>query len=180
MKTIILLIAILVTIIVNITLCYSEDKQKVYKKPDHLKGLPPNVVTELKRLNCMIPQGIIDHTNAIAGEFAIRGQKDWAVLCSINGKSHIHIFWGGPKKCSSVTGEESDDQYFYKESNGDWAYDRGIEIVGKKFIIEHYEAYGGPKPPPITHDAVDDMWLEKASVVHYCHKGKWIELTGAD
>jgi len=35
--------------------------------------------------------------------------------------------------------------------------------VGKKFIIEHYEAYGGLKPPPITHDAIDDRRLEKAS-----------------
>ena len=52
--------------------------------------------------------------------------------------------------------------------------------MGGKFITEHYDAYGGSKPPLITHDAIDDRWLEKASVVHYCHEGKWIELTGAD
>jgi hypothetical protein len=159
---------------------YSEEKKGVYIKPEQVKGLHSNIVIELKKLDCLIPQGIFDHTNAIEGEFAMKGQKDWAVLCSINGKSSIHIFWGGPKKCPSVIAERSDEEYLYKQSSGAWEYGRGLGKVGEKFIMEHYEAYGGPKPPPITHDAIDDRWLGKASVVHYCHQGKWLELTGAD
>jgi hypothetical protein len=173
-------IAIFVTIIGAHAACYSQDKKGVYINPEQLRGIPNNIVTELKKLNCLIPQGILDHTNAIEGEFAIKGQKDWAVLCSINGISHIHIFWGGIKKCSSVIAEMPDEMYFYEQSSGVWEYDRGLGKVGEEFIIEHYEAYGGPKPPPITHDAIDDRWLEKASVVHYCHQGKWLKLTGAD
>jgi hypothetical protein len=180
MKTALLITAILATIIGTHALSYSEEKRGIYVAPDHLKGLPTNIVIELKRLNCSTPQGILDHTNAVEGEFAVKGQKDWAVLCSTDGRSHIHIFWGGAKKCSSVIAERSDDDYLYKQSNGGWEYYRGLGRVGKKFIIEHYEAYGGPKPPPITHDAIEDMWLEKASIAHYCHKGNWIELTGAD
>jgi hypothetical protein len=180
MKTKLLFTAILVTIIGTYAYSYAEEKQEIYVNPEHLKGLPTDVAKELNKLNCLIPQRILDHTNAVEGEFAIKGQKDWAVLCSINGKSHIHIIWGGPKKCSSVIAERSDDNDLDKESNGDLEYNRGIGKVGKKFIIEHYEAYGGSKPPPITHDAIDDIWLEKASIVHYCHKGNWIKLTGAD
>lgn len=180
MKLKLLFTAIITAIIVTQSPSYSEEKQNVYIKPTEIRGLPTNIVSEMNKLNCRIPQGILDHINAIEGEFAIRGQKDWAFLCSIDGKSHIHIFWGGPKKCSSVLAERSDDNDLYKQSNGDWEYNRGLGKVGKKFINEHYEAYGGPKPPSITHDAIDDIWLEKASVVHYCHKGKWIKLTGAD
>jgi hypothetical protein len=172
--------AILVTIIGTYAPSYSEENKGVYINPDQLRGLPTNIVIELKKLNCLIPQGILDHTNAIEGEFALKGKKDWAVLCSTNGKSHIHIFWGGPKKCPGAIAERSDEDYLYKQSNADWEYYRGLGKVGEKFIIDHYEAYGGPKPPPITHDAIDDRWLEKASVVHYCHQGKWVELTGAD
>jgi hypothetical protein len=175
-----LLIAPLVSIIGLHAPSYSEEKKKVYFNPEQLKGLPSNIVIELKKMDCLIPQGILDHTNAIEGEFAIKGQKDWAVLCSIKGKSHIQVFWGGPKRCSSAIAERSDEENLYKESSRAWEYDRGLGKVGEKFIMEHYEAYGGPKPPPITHDAIEDIWLERASVVHYCHQGKWLELTGAD
>ena len=94
---------------------YSEEKKGVYIKPEQVKGLHSNIVIELKKLDCLIPQGIFDHTNAIEGEFAMKGQKDWAVLCSINGKSSIHIFWGGPKKCPSVIAERSDEEYLYTQ-----------------------------------------------------------------
>ena len=175
-----LFIAMLVAIIGACAPSYLEWKKEVYTNPEQLKGLPSNIVTELKKMGCLIPQGILDHTNAIEGEFAIKGQKDWAVLCSIKGKSHIHIFWGGSIRCPSIIAERSDQENLYEQSRGVWEYDRGLGKVGEKFIMEHYEAYGGPKPPPITHDAIDDRWLEKASVVHYCHEGNWIKLTGAD
>ena len=172
--------AMLVAIIGACAPSHLEWKKEVYSNPEHLKGLPSNIVIELKKMGCLIPQGILDHTNAIEGEFAIKGQKDWAVLCSTNGKSSIHIFWGGPKTCRNVIAEESDEEYLFKQPSGAWEYDRGLGRVGKQFIMEHYQAYGGPKPPLITHDAIDDRWLEKASVVHYCHEGNWIKLTGAD
>jgi hypothetical protein len=174
------LTAILMTIVGTHELSYSGEKQSIYIKPGHLKRLPTHVTRELERLNCLVPQGIGNHTNAIEGEYAVKGQKDWAVLCSVSGKAHIHISWGGSKKCSNIIAERSDADYLYKQSNSDWEYYRGIGKVGKKFIIRHYEAYGGPTPPPITHDAIDDRWLEKASVVYYCHQEKWVELTGAD
>jgi hypothetical protein len=50
----------------------------------------------------------------------------------------------------------------------------------RKFILRHYRAYGGPKPPPIDHNGIDDAFLEKASVTWYRYNGKWIELQGAD
>jgi hypothetical protein len=180
MNKICLVTAIIITIISSYSTALSEEKKGIYINPGQVKGVPANIALELKKLNCQIPQGILDHTNAIEGEFVIKGQKDWAVLCSTKGKSHIHIFWGGPKRCPTVIAERSDEEYLYKQSNGAWEYARGLGKVGEKFIMEHYEAYGGPKPPPITHDAIDDRWLGKASVVHYCHQGRWLELTGAD
>jgi len=52
--------------------------------------------------------------------------------------------------------------------------------VGREYILSRYRAYGGPKPPTIDHQGIDDAFLEKASVVHYFHAGKWRKLTGAD
>jgi len=60
------------------------------------------------------------------------------------------------------------------------AYSRGITPVGRDFIMRDYNAYGGPKPPPIDHQGIDDAFLEKASAVWCCHYGTWLKLTGAD
>jgi len=40
-----------------------------------------------------------------------------------------------------------------------------ISAVDRKFILRHYRAYGGPNPPPIDHNGIDDSFLEKASVI---------------
>jgi len=55
-----------------------------------------------------------------------------------------------------------------------------ISAVDRKFILRHYRAYGGPNPPPIDHNGIDDSFLEKASVIWYRYHGKWITLKGAD
>jgi len=59
-------------------------------------------------------------------------------------------------------------------------YSHGIAAVGREFIMDHYRAYGGPEPPPIDHQAIDDEFLGKASVTWYFHQGKWLRLQGAD
>ena len=41
--------------------------------------------------------------------------------------------------------------------------------------MDHYRAYGGPKPPPIDHQGIESGG-EKASVVLYCYRGKWLKL----
>jgi len=59
-------------------------------------------------------------------------------------------------------------------------YSRELDTVGRKSIMGYYQAYGGRKPPPITHQGIDDGLVGKASVVLYYYRGKWLELTGAD
>ena len=59
-------------------------------------------------------------------------------------------------------------------------YSRMIGTAGADFILEHYRLYGGPKPPPLDHQGINDMFLEKASDVFYCPQGKGLQLTGAD
>jgi hypothetical protein len=35
------------------------------------------------------------------------------------------------------------------------------------------------KLPPLDHDGIE-YGGEQASVIHFCHKGKWLRLPGAD
>jgi len=139
-------------------------KEFEYLEPAESMGLTTEIVEILKKEKCRIPKWEYEFGGVTVGEFAAKNQKDIAVICYKNGNSKIRIFWGGPKKCPS-------------EINSIGQY---ITTVGKDYIVELYEAYGGPKPPKITHDAIEDYYVEKASIVIYCHKGKWINLTGAD
>jgi hypothetical protein len=59
-------------------------------------------------------------------------------------------------------------------------YSRAISAVGKNHILDYYKAYGGTEPPPIEHQGINDAFAEKASVVRYFYRGKWLELQGAD
>jgi hypothetical protein len=118
----------------------------------------------LKSEGCMIPKWKYEFGGVVKGEFAAAGQEDIAVICKSKERSEIRIFWGGPKSCNSRI-----------DSAGEF-----IQVVDEKYILEHYESYGGQEPPPITHKAINDYVVEKSSIVKYCKDGEWIELTGAD
>jgi len=46
--------------------------------------------------------------------------------------------------------------------------------------MRHFSPYGGPTPPQIDHQGIDDAFIEKASVTWYFDGGSWLKLTGAD
>lgn len=171
--------------IVGVIAAFSSAGQSpaiVYRAPQSFGELPPTVIMALDNEGCRIPQGTIDRkivaTNVISGPFAKSGQMDWAVLCSKDGGQYIRVFWGGAARCASRI--DKGPEMSQEEINQGLEFDRALDTADKAFIVKHYQAYGGPKPPKITHLGINYEILEKASVVHYCHQGKWLELTGAD
>jgi hypothetical protein len=158
------------------------EKQIVRLEPMMFNELPSEIVKELKALKCTVPQTYENSKphNVISGSFAEKNQTDWAVLCSRNGVSSIKIFWGGAARCPSEISESQDKNWLQGIGNDKIGYSRAIEPASKKAILEYHKEYGGPTPPPISHQGIDDYFVGKASVVHYCSDGKWIALTGAD
>jgi len=139
--------------------------------PTAFPELPKNVVAELERRGCTIPQPYTNRkANVVRGEFAKPGQTDWAVLCSTQGSTSLLVFWNG-----SATNPVE----FAKYSDNPGRIDLFIRSVGRKFIMDHYRAYGGPKPPLIDHQGIESGG-DSASVVLYYYRGKWLTLTGAD
>ena len=149
---------------------------------DSFPQLPEAVAGVLREKGCLVPQPEPEGpgVNVISGEFFAAGQAGWAVLCSTNGQSVILVF----RDESGASPEElapADDRGFLQGvGNGVIAYSRQISTVDRQYIVRHYRAYGGPKPPPIRHAGIDDAFLEKASVVHYWYEDTWLRLTGAD
>ena len=158
------------------------DRDVVRLSPAHFRELPTNLVAELQRRGCTIPQvPMVDGLhNVINGEFAKPGQTDWAVLCSVNRISSILVFWNGSEKNPAEVERGKDIDLLQGWGDDKIVYSRKISPVGNGYIMEHYAAYGGEKPPPLDHKGVDDAFYGKASVVRYFNRGKWLRLTGAD
>lgn len=159
------------------------DEATVRLKPEAFSQLPENIVSDLQTRGCTIPQSFDNPTphNVIRGQFAKPNQFDWAVLCSRNRFSSILVFWNGSTK-SVAEIARSDDKSFLQgiDGAGKIGFSRAIGVVDKDYILEHYRAYGGKKPPRIKHQGINDAYVEKASSVRYFYQKKWLELQGAD
>jgi hypothetical protein len=144
-------------------------------QPTAFPELPKNLVTELKRRGCTIPQvaGFSKRQNVIRGEFAKPGQTDWAALCYCRGFLGLYVFWNGSEVDVAVVGRRKFPEALPAP------FETAIAPVSRKYILDHYRALGGPKPPPIDHQGID--WSSgMASDILYFYKGKWLTLQGAD
>ena len=162
---------------------FDEAERRIVRlPPTAFPELPAAVVRELQSRGCTIPQTAYTKKphNVIKGGFAKPGQTNWAVLCSVKGVSTILVFWHGSETKPAEIGQMEDRIFLQGITPDRIGYSRQISTVGKDFIMKHYQAYGGPKPPPIDHQGIDDAFIEKASVTWYFHDGKWLKLTGAD
>lgn len=159
------------------------DSATVRLPPTAFKELPEKVVRNLQGRGCTVPQTYLSSKphNVISGEFARRGQTDWAVLCSRNGESSILVYWRGSAEAVSELAKAPDKVFLQTVTGGGRiAFSRAIEPVDRAYILRHYQAYGGRKPPPVSHQGIDDAYVEKSSVVRYFYRGRWLELKGAD
>ena len=146
--------------------------------------LPENLAQDLRRRGCTIPQPVFARQpqNVIKGQFARPGQVDWAVLCSVKGRSSILVFWNGSDINPASIAPASDDHFIQGIGQGKFGFSRAIAAVGRSYIPAH-AAVSGPKGSNAASDRSPGdrrRVRRKGSVVHYFHRGKWLELAGAD
>ncbi|MDQ1407114.1 MAG: hypothetical protein QOG55_2743 [Acidobacteriaceae bacterium] len=158
------------------------DRQVRRLPPSAFPELPTKIKRELERRGCTIPQVSADKKpqNVINGEFTGKGRTDWAALCSLNRASTILIFRNASAREPLELAPEPDADNLQAGAGTAIEYARSIKPAGRAYILKHYRAYGGPKPPTVDHQGINDAFVGKASVVRYFYAGKWLELTGAD
>ena len=115
-------------------------------QPADVAELPAAFVEKLNSRGCAIPQfGEVgragatagdpatagEPTNVIHGEFARRGQEDWAVLCSKGGSSTIVIFWGKTTACPASLARLEDAHYLKRGNDKKMRYSRSIRALGE-------------------------------------------------
>ncbi len=149
--------------------------------PSAFAELPRKIVSQLEARGCTIPQTRAPYPhNVIRGEFAKKGQTDWAVLCSKEGQTRILVFWGKAKGCPSELPASLDQNWQQTDGRGGIEYSRLIGPISKDWIRKFQRWFHGPEPPPLGHQGIDDGFEGKYSVIYYCYQGKWLQLQGAD
>jgi hypothetical protein len=158
------------------------DKEIQRLPPNAFPQLPVAVISELNSRRCTVPQayGHPDPHNVIKGSFVGKGQIDWAVLCSQGGEASILVFRDGSGETVSQLEKRPDKTYLQTLGGGKIGYSRVIVPAVGPRIVGCREAFGGPKPPPIDHEGIEDCFLEKGSVILFYYRDKWLTLTGTD
>jgi beta-lactamase regulating signal transducer with metallopeptidase domain len=154
---------------------------------DAFPALPSMIREQLRNRGCLIPQQTFSDggtsnqlQSVVQGEFFEKGKPSWAVLCSVNESSSILVFRDVADRRPEELAKSEDKNELQGAGNGRIAYSREIQPVDRKFIMDHYRGYGGPEPPPIDHQGIDDVSVGKASVIYYWYRGEWLKLQGAD
>jgi hypothetical protein len=164
-----------------------------YYRPDDFPFLSADVRKELNAKRCLIPQDVEKETmtNVVNGEFAHHGQKDWAVYCSVDGKSKVLIIWGGPSQCTGEPfGNEQPiaDDLVYKYADAQQlgrVPPRGsfwnLSVVPRKQVVarQRIGIQEGKLLKSADHDALQRISIGGTNGV-YCVNGKWRELWYAD
>jgi hypothetical protein len=161
----------------------AADRETVRLPPSDFLNLPKNVRSDLEARGCTIPQ--IDSYNGephnvISGHFKNSDQIDWAVLCSIERRSTILIYWAGSSELVSELSTSADKRWLQGIGDDKIGFSRSISTADAKYIAVHASSYGGEVPPVLDHEGIDDGFMEKASVVRYWFEGEWLTLQGAD
>lgn len=157
-----------------------QDAERRIKRlpPSAFKELPREAVRTLEAEGCTIPQlgdpvpDLAPH-NVIYGEFVRKGQRDWAVLCSKDGKSTIRVFWSKPTACpAQVRPEEPDVDYLQTGVGETIVYSHRIRAVSERDL----RGWSGPPEPGVMkHQGIEDDFEGKTGKVYYCDGRKWIE-----
>jgi|SRR5687767_2586554 len=150
--------------------------------PDTFGALPASIRKDLIQRGCTIPQAVEYQRphNVISGRFTSAAGTDWAVLCSRARVSAILVFRHGrtpPIELASFP----DANYLQGLGDSTIGFSRVISVASARFIRAASEAgHGGPVPPRLDHEGIDDAFAGKGSTVLYFHSGKWLTLAGSD
>jgi hypothetical protein len=120
-------------------------------------------------------------SNVIRGHFFGTNSDDWAVLCSRNRSSAILVYRQGAATPAAELARDADAGYLQTiDGNGTFGFSRDIALANPEHTRQYIARLPDTAFPSIDHDGIEDVFVEKASKVHYFANGKWIVVPGAD
>ena len=144
--------------------------------------LPVAISDHLEQLGCMIPQTYEAHRpeNVIHGSLERAGSKDWAVLCATDGTVKLMVFFAAsPDSPTVLASEPETSRLETHDPSGVLGFGWGIDPASPRRVHEAQSAMEH-RPALLDHDALADIFVEKATVYHYFTKGNWTTVDTTD
>ena len=160
----------------------SRDSSPARLEPQRFLTLPPEVLADLERRGCTIPQTWHPGpaSNVIAGSFRTAGIVDRAILCSRDGGSAILVYWAGSSEPIQLEAASPDQGYLYEIDNGRLGFGRLITTAAQETILHNRQVYRASSEPPVDHEGIEETFGEHGSRIHYWYQDRWFQLPGAD
>ena len=153
--------------------------------PAAFADLPNAVRHDLESRECSVPQpwdGRAPH-NVIRGAFTNAGVVGWAVLCSVRDTSQILIYRASSGNVAQVVDSllrDADRAWMQGIGGNRWGYSRLLQTMPLRKIRAWRNFDGHAVPQPIDHDAIQQVFLDKAAEAFYFAAGRWYRHTTAD
>jgi hypothetical protein len=158
------------------------DKERT---PESIQQLPTEVRQDLVKRQCLIPKykGATENEDEAytMSHFRSGTSVDYAVVCHTPSLKIQNVLVYSRSK-GAWKGEVIDEGKFDPAPHADKC-EATVGIATPKNIVDLAEAFAPEELkslPPLDHNGVDVGICEKASIILYFSKGKWLGLQGAD
>lgn len=153
--------------------------------PGDFPRLPVAVRRLLEQRDCRIPQpwNARSPQNVIHGAFTAARADEWAVLCSVAGKTQILVYRdsAAAARLADSLQASTDEAWIQDVGGGRMGYSRLIRLAPRRQIrARRADADGRAIPQPIDHDAIEQFFLDKAAETFYFARGRWYRRPTAD
>jgi hypothetical protein len=143
--------------------------------------LPPVVRDALTRRGCLIPQTYEAHQpeNVINASLERHGSSDWAVLCSVEGRVSLLVFFASRGDPMVVASAPETDRLQAHGATNVLGFNWGIDPAPPETV--HEAQFGMRHPPPrLDHDALADSIIDQKTIYRAYAKGAWTVINTQD
>jgi hypothetical protein len=155
------------------------------RAPESILQLPEGVRRDLANRQCVVPDygyvGTKDDQAYTKGHFRSATSVDYAVVCHIPTRKIQDVLIYSNKE-GAWNREIISSGTFDPSPNADKRWTT-VNAATAKYIRDHARAYAPEELkhlPRLDHNGVEVGICDKASIIHYFSKGKWLYLQGAD
>ena len=156
------------------------DKNTVRLVPQAFPELPDPIIRDLQNRRCSIPQPWESSrpSNVVSGEFKNPGQTDWAILCSVKGKSVILVYWSGSvDQVAEIPGTHSSDRKWIKGvAENKVGFSRLLTLTEDGFLYDHDEYYPQAAINYVHSNGIVGDYSSQRPTVHYWHENQWMTM----
>ena len=148
---------------------------------DAFPQLPAAIEDVLVRRGCLIPQTYEAHQpeNVVNASLERHGSSDWAVLCSVNGKVSLLVFFSNARDPMVVASAAETDRLQTHGATNVLGFNWGIDSATPETV--HDAQIGMSHPPPrLDHDALADSVIDRRTIYRVFAKGAWTVIDTRD